>query len=279
MSGAEPEKELTVARYILSIAVAMALACGGMADDPTQWTDSERAAAEAAVPEYDATEDDAQPAEFGQLRLALTYEAGFGRGGLAGADFGGDRCWVPASPGQVCYIPHDKKVRFKWTGAETSSHTPSMTGARSWKAMHDAAARSLCAELNSVGWDCALTTGSTNEAMRIASIGGTSVGSSNVTNIDGPVNNGQPLGTTRKYHGCDNKVSAANFSAAGFNSLTESTQEQWAKKTIKHELMHCVGFAHLPQHNYPDIMTPDIGPDANFAMSALDLGHAASFFP
>jgi len=235
-------------KRILLLLVLALFACGAE-DAPTQvdfFPEDETADTEYDDTEYDDT-------DLGVARQAFGTPLNYGM--VQGTN--GNIC---TAGGGRCLVPRDKKMRPKCTGDVTFAAGFTLCE------MVNLEVNSVCSiVLNPRGWDCALTTGSSNEGIKFGSCGGSSGGCMSPGNINAQLFSQHGI-TYQQFNSCATNISRANIELnAGYQAASLNGKKQIVRDTIKHELGHCAG---LP-HNGNQLMgNPSFG--GSFTFSELD---------
>jgi hypothetical protein len=216
-------------RFLWLFALLTAFACG--AQDPQDDDDSE------------AQDDDTEIGSLEQAISSVVWPGGdaygnrFGTNGVAcGASWPGD-----------CMVPRDKVLRFKF---DTTKDQLFSTGLLLSQYFAIAADR-VCQNLNEIGggWNCARTTGSSNEIVGGGSLSGTPspLGRTDFTNVLSQRLTLQGKGKLAFSNGCTITISRSNFQAnPNWPFYTTPQQDAQVVNTIQHELYHCAGLPHNP---------------------------------
>lgn len=192
-------------------------------------------------------EDNVLPAEYAELEQAITFQEGMGlanNGQLPSPPGSGGRCFSTDGQQPRCFLPTDKKVRFRYTGTQFNSWTPNVD----YKWSFGEAVRRLKVQNgtpHNMGWDIGSTTSPSNENVTLGDIDGCSMAVA-IPTVLGAVTVGGPEGTYRKFNGCSIVLSPANTSICfnSFNNLSAVDQTEVVVTTFMHEMVHCMGLGH-----------------------------------
>lgn len=123
-----------------------------------------------------------------------------------------------------------------------------------------------CSLFNSFGWDCALTTGSSNEPIAQGTCPGNGFGCTTVGNISGTTFTQSGL-VYQQFNTCIIQISKARLeSDANYNASDFNRKKALIKNLIRHELGHCAG---LPHNSTGVMSTAAHEPTANFTSAEL----------
>jgi hypothetical protein len=164
------------------------------------------------------------------------------------------RCPGPTHPlGNFCYVPHDKKVRFKYSGPNDVAEEVSA------KLMFANAINYLCSDLNAAGWDCASTTGTSSEVVVIGPIPGTALGlaGQGSCNNSGDLVTHPGFGSDRKCHNCSITIDKDKIMIGRDGGHANVA----LVNTFQHEWLHCQALMH--KNWTGNLMNPTLQSDSN----------------
>ena len=151
--------------------------------------------------------------------------------------------------GSRCFVPRDRKLRFKMGTNQTFAAGFTLAD------VFAVEVASTCdIVLNPRGWDCASTTGSSNEIVNGGAIGGTTLGKITIGNIHNDVLFvPSAVATYQQFNSCSITISRANIEAdAQYQGLSTANKFMAVRNILKHQLGHCAG---LP-NNVTGVMRP-----------------------
>lgn len=232
----------------IAIATLLALGCGGAEVEQKDFLPSEEA-------DYSGYED----SDIGALEQAIAIPNGYGMI----LDTNGNPCFVTSD---YCLIPRDKKIRPKVTT------DINFAAGFTLKSQVELEVASVCSiVLTPRGWDCAYTTGSSNEPIHSGTCSGT-YGCMVPGSVNSQVYSANGI-FYKRFNSCDIKLnksgieSTATYAAADING-----KKAFVRRIIKHELGHCVG---LP-HNTTGVMN---GSDTSASFTSAELSYLNDYVP